>query len=212
MILFPKAQPSLSLMDWVIKTVLRPFASWDGAYFLTIALKGYIYEQEHAFFPLYPLLIRTIAEFPMRPVSGFLSLEARCILSALIISNVSHYVSVRLLYHLGFYIFRDSYFAYLSAVFLTLTPMQAVAAGVYSESLFTCLILIGLTAFYHKRRALAAISWCLAGATRSNGIFLPGFFLYEYIHQLRRLSISVVSYWHVPIHLSFRRQFSDYSD
>lgn len=36
------------------------FANWDGVYFTQIATQGYDYEQVHAFFPLYPLLMRAL--------------------------------------------------------------------------------------------------------------------------------------------------------
>jgi len=43
--------------DIAFPSPLNPFASWDGIYFLTIATKGYMYEQFHAFFPAFPFLI-----------------------------------------------------------------------------------------------------------------------------------------------------------
>ncbi len=185
LILFPKNAPSLSFLDHVLKRLLRPFASWDGAYFLTITLKGYIYEQEHAFFPLLPLLARFIGDIMLRSLASVLSLQTRCLLAGVLISNISHFISVIKLYDLSCFIFNDSYYAFLSATFLTLAPMQAVMSSMYSESLFTCLTIVGLSNYYQRRLGLSAIFWCLACATRSNGIFLPGFFIYDYIHAVR---------------------------
>jgi phosphatidylinositol glycan class V len=49
----------------LLESWFRPFASiylrWDAFYFLHIAEEGYLFEQEHAFFPLLPLLMRLIA-------------------------------------------------------------------------------------------------------------------------------------------------------
>jgi phosphatidylinositol glycan class V len=36
------------------------FGNWDGVYFAHIARAGYEYEHFHAFFPLYPALVRLV--------------------------------------------------------------------------------------------------------------------------------------------------------
>lgn len=187
MLLFPKAEPFISTADYWIKTLLRPFASWDGAYFLINTIRGYNFEQQHAFFPLYPLLIRGLADLLFRPFISILSLPARCIISAVLISNLCHFMSVMILYDMSCHIFEDTYFAFLSAAFMIIVPMQAIMSSAYSESLFTCLALLGLLYFYRKERLSASLAWCLAGATRSNGIFMPGFFIYEYMHAIRHM-------------------------
>lgn len=188
LILFPKRQPFVSLVDWWMKRLLRPFASWDGGYFMSIALKGYVFEQEHAFFPLYPLLVRTFADTLLYPMSGLLSLPARCLISGVLISNGCHFISVLTMYDISLHIFDDGYFSFLSAAFLLLVPAQAVMSAVYSESLFTCLCLLGLCAFYGRLRVRAALAWCMASATRSNGVFMSGFLVYEYLHKIRHIS------------------------
>lgn len=45
-------------LDSPFKCVLNVFLRWDALYFLHIAEKGYVYEQETAFFPVMPLLSR----------------------------------------------------------------------------------------------------------------------------------------------------------
>lgn len=49
---------------------LQAFASWDGVHFLHIAQNGYSYEHSHAFFPLYPLAVRSLRydRITMQPV------------------------------------------------------------------------------------------------------------------------------------------------
>ena len=36
------------------------FANWDGVYFWKIATEGYVYEQDFAFFPGMPLIVRAL--------------------------------------------------------------------------------------------------------------------------------------------------------
>ena len=45
----------------LIQRCLNVFLRWDSLYFVHIAHQGYIYEQEHAFFPGLPLVARYLA-------------------------------------------------------------------------------------------------------------------------------------------------------
>lgn len=48
-------------LDTTAKCALNVFLRWDALYFLHIAEKGYVYEQETAFFPVMPLLAKLLA-------------------------------------------------------------------------------------------------------------------------------------------------------
>src|SRR5439155_15771464 len=65
---FPADGPHLSL-------IFNTFAQWDSGWFIRIANHGYDVKQSSAFFPLYPLVVRGVAEV-MRStvVSGVLCL------------------------------------------------------------------------------------------------------------------------------------------
>lgn len=54
--------PSLGLLDSWLHNILTPFTRWDSIYFLSISERGYIYEQEYAFFPGLPMMMRLMAE------------------------------------------------------------------------------------------------------------------------------------------------------
>ncbi len=44
-------------LDKLIELLFGQFSHWDAVYFLRIAQYGYEYEQNHAFFPMLPLLL-----------------------------------------------------------------------------------------------------------------------------------------------------------
>lgn len=52
----------LSNYDYFIRNSLYIHASWDSIYFTSIAKEGYVYEQFHAFFPFYPMLMRYLSK------------------------------------------------------------------------------------------------------------------------------------------------------
>jgi hypothetical protein len=57
---------TLSSLDIYLQNfVVKPFVRWDAIYFLSIAERGYVYEQEHAFFFGLPLLMRMVANTGM---------------------------------------------------------------------------------------------------------------------------------------------------
>lgn len=178
----------LSNVESIVKSILRPFVSWDGAYFLSIARDGYRFEQQHAFFPLFPLLIKLMANWVLWPFESSLDLTSRCLISGVVLANFFHIMAIIGLYDLSILVFDVPHFSFLAAAFATIYPMQGFLSSVYSESLFMFLTITGLNCFYRKQRVLAAISWSLAGLTRSNGILLPGFFIYEYLHSIRHMS------------------------
>ncbi|OMJ11351.1 GPI mannosyltransferase 2, partial [Smittium culicis] len=54
-------QDSFTTFQHIASNILKVFTRWDSFYFLHIAQHGYVYEQENAFFPMFPLLINFLA-------------------------------------------------------------------------------------------------------------------------------------------------------
>ena len=52
----------VTLTDKFVNATLGGLSSWDGQYFLHVADNGYTYENTLAFFPLYPMVVRLLAE------------------------------------------------------------------------------------------------------------------------------------------------------
>ena len=187
------AEPPISVLDARVKTLLRPFAHWDGSYFVKIAVSGYVYEQQHAFLPLYPVLIRIVADGVLAPFRAQLSLLSRCLIAGVLASNVLHAIAVRLLFQLTQHVFANAYFSFVAAAFFAISPASVYLSAVYSESLFSLLAILGLVFFYSHRRVLAAVAWFLAGLTRSNGTLLGAFFGYELLQAWRHSSSLTVA-------------------
>lgn len=175
----------LSRFDEVVKTVLSPLARWDSNYFIRIALEGYKYEQQHAFFPLFPLMLRAGAE-SLRFIPSLSSLS-RVMIVGVFLSNVCHFLTMTNIFRLSLMLGADEHFAFLASSFVIISPAYAFLNAIYTESLFAFLCTTGMVAFYKRRRLLASIVWCLAGLTRSNGIMMAGLFFYDtWIHLVRR--------------------------
>lgn len=75
------------------------------------------------------------------------------------------------------------HFAYVSAAFALASPAFPFQSAIYTESLFGLLISAGMLAYYSQRRLLGALCWCLGGLTRSNGVLLAGFFVYDILQS-----------------------------
>ncbi|KAG5858087.1 hypothetical protein ANANG_G00026380 [Anguilla anguilla] len=107
-------------LDGVVEALLGGLSRWDAEHFLFIAERGYVFEHNHAFFPLLPLGLRATA-------GGLFVLSAAA------------------LYGLGRAVLRDRRLALLSSLlFFCLTPANVFLAAGYSEALFSALTFAGL--------------------------------------------------------------------
>jgi hypothetical protein len=151
-----------------VKRRATPLARWDSGWYIGIAESGYMLppkafgqETNHAFFPLYPLLMRAV----MRATGLETSLAGNlvslaCFLGAAVL--FARWVGSRwgpsrvMPALLALLAFPTSFF------FLT----------VYSEALFLFLALLAADAVDRDRPMLAALAGYLAGLTRISGIVL----------------------------------------
>lgn len=142
---------------------ITAFAQFDGIFYLRIASNGYA-QFEQAFFPLYPLLIRTLSIFFMQ----------NQLAASLAISNIS--------FVLGLLIFekylrntlpknRRSAIRFI-IIFLLLFPTSFFFGATYTEGLFFLLVVLTFFLLDKKNYALAAIVAYFAASTRLVGVFL----------------------------------------
>ena len=148
-----------------------PWANFDGMHYLSIAKDGY-FQYEHAFFPLFPLLIRYIEKL----------LRITYLQSALLIVPIFLVASLFLLYKLAM-LDMEKKNARWAIVFLLAFPTSFFLSSVYSEGLFLTLSIGSYYAARKKRWLIAGILGGLASATRFVGIFLFIAFVIEYFNQ-----------------------------
>jgi hypothetical protein len=145
--------------------LLAPLARWDAAWYLRIADSGYAgSDARAAFFPLYPLLVRSVA-------APFGATPAALLLAAYAVALAAFLAALVLLYRLvSLELGRP--LARPVLLLLAVFPAAVFFGAPYSESLF---LLLAVGAFYAARTdrwALAGAAAAGAAATRSAGILL----------------------------------------
>jgi phosphatidylinositol glycan class V len=122
---------------------------WDSVYFHHIALHGYLYEQEHAFGPLLPLLLRYF--------------------NPILLGCVCHYIAVIALYRASLNATSSERISKIASILHIVSPAGIFLCIGYTEPLFCALTFSGL-AMLHKRPKLATFLFGLSGLTRATGI------------------------------------------
>ena len=156
--------------------LLSPLARWDAVWYLTIADAGYgeADSPRSAFFPLYPLLVRGLAELGGGSRGAILVASYLVALAALVAALFFLHRLVAL--ELG----RP--LAGPTLVLLCTFPASFFLGAPYSESLF---LLVSVGAFYAARTgrwAWAGVAAAAASGTRSAGVLLllPLLIIYLY--------------------------------
>ncbi|MGI8643939.1 MAG: mannosyltransferase family protein [Thermomicrobiales bacterium] len=151
---------------------LDAWTRWDTSHYVAVAQFGYGYPVSPSphggagFFPLYPLLMRSLVEITRVAVTpGALAV------AGLIIANLSFLLAVPLLArltadHLGEDAGRQA------ALLLCVAPFGFFFNAAYSESLFMAISLGALLLARRNRFGLAAILAALGSATRLVGLAL----------------------------------------
>ena len=149
----------------IAEPLLAPLARWDAVWYLRIADSGYGDSAPRAaFFPLYPLLIRSIAA----PAGG--SEEALLIASYAI--SLAAFLGALVLLHRLVSLELGRQFATPTLLLLALFPAALYFGAPYSESLFLLLSVGGFYAARTRSWAWAGACAAAASATRSAGLLL----------------------------------------
>jgi hypothetical protein len=154
------------------------FTSWerfDGLWFMRIAAGGYHpADGSAAFFPLFPLLIRTVS---------FL-IGGHTFAAAMLVSNGSFAAALCVLYLLTAEE-RSVRTARTTVVLMAIFPSALFFFAPYSEPVFLLAVLVAFRAARRGRWLLAGVAALLAGLTRNVGIVLAPALLVEALQQWR---------------------------
>lgn len=189
---------------------LQPMTKWDAARFLTLAADGkrrkpsggiddpfLDSEQAHAFFPLFPLVIRHGALILIRILpKTFLppTFEGVLVLSAMLINTISFSIALLCLVDLTLRLTLPSdkavHIAGMVATLFCINPASIFFATSYSESFFAMCTFGGYALYTSGYIYLAVIPWMAASYTRSNGCLVAAWLLVEGVARCLQTNLS----------------------
>jgi hypothetical protein len=160
------------------------WSHWDGEHYVTLAMGGYLNPPENvspAFFPLYPLLMRSFAEL----FGGPLSTEALSLWGPLI-SLLSLPFAFYFIYHIALDSFGEPV-ARATVLILAFFPTTFFLNAAYTESVFLALSAGSVWAIRVRKDLLVAcLLAALAAGTRNVGVFLMVPLMMEWIKDIER--------------------------
>jgi len=173
---------------WLGNALAAPAARWDGAWYLVIAHYGYrpdlgVYTSSRtAFFPLYPLGIRTIAWFGVPPIAAGVLLSVLALVLALYGIHRLTTLELARTARSSLAGERVGEAARLAVMLTAFAPMAFFFSAVYSESLYLALSVGLFWSARHGRWVWVGVLGALAAATRSTGLvlILPALMIYLY--------------------------------
>lgn len=171
---------------WLGNLLAAPAARWDAAWYLVIARYGYRPDlgitSRTAFFPLYPLGLRTIAWLGAPPVLAGVLLSVAAF--ALALYGIHRLTTLELARRARPALAGDRVAdaARLAVLLVAFAPMAFFFSAVYSESLYLALSVGLFWSARHGRWMWVGVLGALAGATRSTGVVLalPALMIYLY--------------------------------
>lgn len=185
----PRTEEPLYL-DSVVELLFGGLSHWDAEHFLFIAERGYLYEHNFAFFPLFPIVLRGLAETLLWPLSSWLSMRGRLLLAVSLGNSALFLLSVVALYALSRAVLQDRCLALLSSLLYCITPANVFMTAGYSESLFAALTFGGLFLLEKGFIFRACLALSIATAARSNGLVNIGFLLYlPSLHAISQIRV-----------------------
>jgi hypothetical protein len=160
------------------------WSHWDGEHYVSLAMGGYLNPPDNvspAFFPLYPLLMRSFAELFGGPITKEALSVWAPLLSLLFLPFAFYFI-----YHIALDAF-DERIAKGTVLILAFFPTTFFLNAGYTESMFLALSAGSLWAIrVRKDLLMACVLAGFAAATRNVGVFLVVPLMYEWIKDIER--------------------------
>jgi len=171
------------LVQYHFPDFLSHLASFDGVHYTQIADNGYA-QNEQAFFPLYPLLIKALTFVTHNRLA-----------SGLLIANISFLIGLIVFQKYLKIIFpKNKSQLFWTFFFLLVFPTSFFFGAVYTEGLFFLLFILSLYFLKKKNYWLAGLFAAFSSLTRLIGIFLVIPFLFSFFYE-KRLSYKHFFSW-----------------
>jgi len=161
------------------------YTSWDAQHYLKLSQDGYkLNQRSNAFYPLYPILIKSVTFVVRSPV-----------IAAFIVSNLASALAIVVFYKFVLKYF-DSEKAFWSFIFLLAFPTSFYFSLIYSESLFFLLAILFFASLMKDDYRTAAIFGFLLPLTRPTGILIIiPFGLYFLINKYKKSKFKFSEYF-----------------
>lgn len=175
---------------------LAPFANFDGIHYLFIAGNGYT--NNFGFFPLYPILIKTLSII----FGANTSFDLAYFFSAFFISNIALFLTLIVFYKLLLLDYNEKQ-TRQTLLALLVFPTSFFFGSLYSESLFLLFLFLSFYFARKKQWVLVSIFGIFLTLTRLVGICIFPILLYEFFRvQKKPLSkIPKSGLWVIPLGL-----------
>ncbi|KPV74089.1 glycosyltransferase family 76 protein [Rhodotorula graminis WP1] len=186
--LLPSFETDAATLSRPVAWWARPFVRWDSVHFVNIAVEGYKTEQQAAFMPGLPAIMRSGAEAlhwlsrRTGPVQG-----DEVVLVGLLATTLATTTAALYLHRLTVITFPSRpRHALLTALLFLFAPSRPTLHGVpYTEPFAALFTFGGMLLFAQGEDTLAAAAWAAGSAFRAQGAVLgAGFFGWRWI--LRR--------------------------
>ena len=160
------------------------WSHWDGEHYVILAMGGYLHPPDNvspAFFPLYPLLLRSFAELFGGPISREALSVWGPLISLLFLPFAFYFI-----YHIALEGWGERV-ARGTVLILAFFPTTFFLNAAYTESLFLALSAGSMWAMrVRKDLLIACVLAGFAAATRNVGIFLVVPLMFEWIKDVER--------------------------
>ncbi|ORX69897.1 mannosyltransferase, partial [Linderina pennispora] len=177
-LILPRASTHIQQL---LRAVAQVVVRWDSFYFLHISESGYVFEQEHAFFPLLPGLMRLLDSTVLAPLHLVVDRQLSLTIAGLVVCNLAFVLAAVALYKLGCRTLKNESLAYIAALLFVLAPSNMFMSAIYTESLFAWLVFTAILRTTEQKHAEASLWLCLSSLCRSNGALYSGFIVWDMV-------------------------------